>query len=86
MTDRPHEDCERLLARVSAYLDEELDPATCETIEAHCATCRRCGALVASLRQTIGLCRATGRDPLPPEVAAKARASIERLLAGRRRA
>lgn len=72
--------CAALLERVSAYLDEELDEATCGAIDEHCRECPRCADIVAGLRATIGLCRESGRRPLPPAVAAKARAEIQRLL------
>jgi anti-sigma factor RsiW len=74
-------ECAALLERVSAYLDQELDGATCRAIDDHCSECPECARIVAGLRATIGLCRATGERPLPPAVAAKARAQIRRLLA-----
>jgi hypothetical protein len=74
-------DCAALLERVSAYLDQELDEATCREIDNHCRGCAECAGLIEGLRNTIGLCRATGERPLPPAVRAKARAQIERLLA-----
>jgi anti-sigma factor (TIGR02949 family) len=74
-------ECTRILERISAYLDQELDAETCRAIEDHCATCPECANLVDGLRETIGLCRATANQPLPPNVKARARASIERLLA-----
>ncbi|HEX2343695.1 MAG TPA: zf-HC2 domain-containing protein [Vicinamibacterales bacterium] len=74
-------DCAALLERVSAYLDQELDEATCRAIDEHCQGCTDCAGVIAGLRATIGLCRATGERPLPPAVRARARAQIERLLA-----
>jgi anti-sigma factor RsiW len=74
-------DCAALLERVSAYLDQELDDATCRGIDEHCEVCPDCAGVIEGLRNTIGLCRATGERPLPLAVRAKARAQIERLLA-----
>ena len=78
---RRNADCAALLERVSAYLDQELDDATCRAIDDHCQRCADCARVIEGLRATIGLCRATGERPLPPAVRAKARAQIERLLA-----
>ena len=72
--------CQEILAGVSAYLDGELDAADCERIERHSRTCASCAAVVAGLRETIGLCRGASRAPLPDAVRAKARASIANLL------
>jgi anti-sigma factor (TIGR02949 family) len=85
MTHHPsHSDtrCSDVLRRISAYLDRDLDAEACRTIEEHCAGCPPCAKLVEGLRSTIGLCRATGERPLPPAVRARAKASIDRLLAG----
>jgi anti-sigma factor RsiW len=74
--------CRDMLARISAYLDGDLDAAACQAIERHCADCARCAGLVAGLRETIGLCREAGSTPLPDAVRQRARASVQRLLAG----
>lgn len=79
MTDRST-DCERLLRRVSAYLDGELDAPQCVAIEEHCAGCAECRRIIEGLRETIGLCRDASRTPLPEAVRAKARDSIRRLM------
>ena len=73
-------ECRHILTQISAYLDGELEAAECATIEGHCAECASCGALVAGLKQTTGLCRQLGTTPLPPPVLARARASVRRLL------
>ena len=68
--------------RISAYLDGDLGAGECVAIEAHCATCASCAALVDSLRRTVGLCREAGGVPVPEHVRARARASVRRLLGG----
>jgi anti-sigma factor RsiW len=73
-------ECRAVLSRISAYLDGELDAADCNAIDAHCAACPRCRAVVSGLRDTIGLCRQAGTAPLPDTVRARAIASIRHLL------
>ena len=57
-------ECRRVLASVSSYLDGDLDPRTCESIEAHCMACAHCAAVIAGLRETVGLCRRAGSAPV----------------------
>lgn len=81
----PANDCDAILANISAYLDGELDATACAAIEAHCAGCARCAPLVDGLRRTIGLCRDAATAPLPEDVRARARESVRRLLDERAR-
>jgi anti-sigma factor RsiW len=74
-------ECGAMLAGISAYLDGDLDATACQAIERHCRDCARCAAVVEGLRETIGLCREAGSAPLPDAVRARAKASVERLLA-----
>lgn len=69
-----------MLARISAYLDGELEATECAAIEHHCQDCEDCAAVVESLRQTIGLCREAASAPLPEPVRRRAQESIRRLL------
>jgi anti-sigma factor RsiW len=73
-------ECRQILKEISAYLDGELEAASCATIERHCAGCAGCAAVVAGLKQTAGLCRQLGATPLPMPVLERARASVRRLL------
>jgi anti-sigma factor RsiW len=73
-------ECRRVLASVSAYLDGDLDATTCESIERHCQECASCAAVIAGLRETVGLCRKAGSVPVPDAVRQRARASVRRLL------
>jgi anti-sigma factor RsiW len=73
-------ECRRVLAKISTYLDGELDESACDSIERHCATCTSCAAVVAGLKQTAGLCRRVAATPLPTAVLERARANVRRLL------
>ena len=81
MSEELRPDCGAMLAGISAYLDGEMDALECQAIERHCRDCAPCAAVVAGLRETIGLCREAGSLPLPDPVRQRARAGIERLLA-----
>jgi len=72
--------CQAILGGISAYLDGELETTACDAIERHCRECPRCAALVAGLKETVGLCRQAGAVPLPESVRQRARDSVRRLL------
>jgi anti-sigma factor RsiW len=76
----PLNTCREVLANISGYLDGELDTTACDTIERHSQTCPNCAALVAGLRETVGLCRQAASAPLPDVVRRRARESVRKLL------
>jgi anti-sigma factor RsiW len=80
MTEPSAIDCQAILENISAYLDGDLDQTACDAIERHCHGCPRCGEVVKSLRETVGLCRQAGSAPLPESVRQRARESVRRLL------
>ena len=80
MTEAPRPECTAMRSGISAYLDGELAAPECAAIEAHCAGCPGCAALVAGLRKTVGLCRGVAETPLPESVRERARARVRRLL------
>jgi len=62
-------DCRELLAILSDYLDEELDPDTCNEIEEHLEVCRgSCLSFVKTFRMTIKLYRSSPSAEVPQEV------------------
>jgi len=70
--DHNREDCLAMFARLSEYLDNELDALTCKDIEDHARECIPCKACLETLRQTIGLCRTLAPDEKPvPEAFSK---------------
>lgn len=56
--------CRDLFARLSDYLDGEIDPADCARIDEHMADCEPCRAFLESLRHTVGLVRLAPGEPI----------------------
>ncbi|MBI4425847.1 MAG: zf-HC2 domain-containing protein [Elusimicrobia bacterium] len=62
-----------MLARLSSYIDGELDASVCRRLESHLSDCPPCVAFIQTLKKTVGLFRSAGRPkPVP--------ASARRLL------
>ena len=58
-----------MFARLSEYLDEELDPEICTGIEDHMEDCPPCQAFLESLRRTVNLTRELPEHELPEGMA-----------------
>jgi len=58
-----------MFARLSEYIDGELDPAICTGIEDHVGDCPPCQAFLESLRRTVNLTRDLPDHELPEEMA-----------------
>jgi anti-sigma factor RsiW len=58
---KPHQHkeggCLHILRELSAYIDDELSGDICLEIRRHLGACPNCEDFVASLRQTVSLCR-----------------------------
>lgn len=54
--------CLHILRELSAFIDDDLSNDICGEIRRHIGACPRCEEFVASLRQTVSLCR---RSPAP---------------------
>ena len=57
--------CQQLVEKVSAYLDNDLDPADRAAVEEHLAGCDACAGYVAQVRRLLELTAAPGPAPLP---------------------
>jgi anti-sigma factor RsiW len=68
-----------LFRRLSEYIDREMDPTELREIEAHVAECLTCLACLESLKQTIGLCKQTARQPVPAVFSQKLHSMVENL-------
>jgi anti-sigma factor RsiW len=60
--------CEELLAALNDYVDGDIDPAICESLQAHLDGCNPCQIVVDNIRQTITLYKSGEPVALPPEV------------------
>ena len=68
--------CLRILRRLSAYIDDELSTSICQEIRRHLGACPNCETFVASLRQTVSLCRHSPAPTLSTADRALMRAKI----------
>jgi anti-sigma factor RsiW len=83
------ENCKKMFAQLSEYLDLELPPEACREMEAHMAGCTPCAEFTNSLRKTIELCRKYLPQQVPGPIADQARQRLleayQKTLAQRRR-
>jgi anti-sigma factor RsiW len=64
-----HKLCQELLSQISDYLDNNIDPLTCEELEKHLADCLNCKVIVDTLRKTVYLYQMQEADiDVPNEV------------------
>jgi anti-sigma factor RsiW len=70
--------CLKVLRRLSAYLDDELPGDLCREIRKHMGACPNCEVFLASLRETIRLCRHVAPAPLSAAAKARLRSQILR--------
>lgn len=66
--------CLDILKQLSAYIDDELSSDICSELRRHLGACPNCEVFVASLRQTVTLCR----HSQAPQLSARDRAEIRR--------
>jgi len=70
--------CRELFARLSEYLDGELDEAHCAEAEVHLEDCPPCRDFLESLRRTVALLGRLPAGPVPEDVRRAVRESAER--------
>ena len=82
-------ECARVFALLSEYLDHELPAVTCDELEQHLGDCPQCVQFVRSLRRSIELCRQYGGcrslTQLNPNVMDGLRSAYAEMLSKRRR-
>jgi len=76
-----HRKCRELFEKLSEYIDNELDPANCDAIEAHLQHCPPCQSCLATLKQTVALCREMKASAMPEAASQRLRTMIEKMLA-----
>lgn len=58
-------ECVALFAKLSEYMDGELDPAACAGVDDHMADCERCREFLESLRRAVAHINAMAAPGLP---------------------
>jgi len=71
--------CLAMFAKLSDYIDNELDDLTCRDIERHARECIRCQMCLETLKRTIDLCRNAGDKPVPETFSLKLKEFIQNL-------
>lgn len=75
--------CLRILRALSAFIDDELSDAVCREVRRHLGDCPNCEDFVASLRQTVSLCRHQPTPTLSSADRARMRETILQTAGGR---
>jgi hypothetical protein len=88
---KPHPglSCKQLFAKLSDYLEGELDPEMCEKFEKHFTGCKPCQAFLETLKATVEQTRKMPNPAANPELAAELRkkltADLQRAIAAAQR-
>ena len=77
--DHQHADCLAMFEKLSAYIDNELDPVTCKDIEKHAAGCTACQSCLETLKQTVALCKEIPDQSPPQAFSLRLKAVIEEI-------
>ena len=68
--------CLDILRQLSAYIDDELPSDICAELRRHVGACPNCETFIASLRDTVKLCRNHQTPPLSAQERAMLRQEI----------
>jgi anti-sigma factor RsiW len=68
--------CLDILRQLSAYIDDELPSDICAELRRHLGACPNCEVFIASLRDTVKLCRSHQTPPLSAQERAMLRQDI----------
>jgi anti-sigma factor RsiW len=84
--DHNRKDCLAMFAKLSDYIDNELDDLTCKDIENHARACIPCKACMETFRQTICFCRSLTPNEIPvPTAFSNHLKSLIQKLSGQKR-
>jgi len=72
-----HLHCLELFSKLSEYIDGKWMRPSGRQIEAHVAECVACFSCLQSLKQTIALCKQTGRQTVPEVFSEKLQTMIQ---------
>ncbi len=80
---RDSESCREMFARLSEYMDGELDPEICSSIDDHMEDCPPCRAFLESLRRTVSLSRELPKLEIPEEMVRELVDAYKKMQSGR---
>ncbi len=61
--------CWDMIGTLSDYIDGELSPELCKSLEAHLTECEDCRVVVDTMKKTIELYKVeSGKESIPPKV------------------
>ena len=80
--DHTHDEkeCKGTLARMSEYIDRELDAEKLKALEAHFTGCPPCLVVLKTLRKTVEIFAKRGNEKIPPEKAAELHARLKECI------
>jgi anti-sigma factor RsiW len=82
-TNHDHRECRDLFARMSEYLDGEVEPAVRRRMEQHLDNCRPCRICLLTLQRTAVLCREMSAAQVPKEVSRRLKEFFTAMTGGR---
>lgn len=83
--DHPSAECLEMFRHLSEYIDREIDAVAYRALEQHLKDCPACCICLATLRQTVSLCRSMHDSSIdiPEEAAQKLHQTIRDYLSAR---
>lgn len=72
--------CRDVVEAFSRRLEGEIDGRACADLEVHLQTCARCRSRCDSMRETLALCKRSGAQIVPTEVAQSVRRAVRDFL------
>lgn len=72
--------CLEMFARLSEYIDNELDEITCRDIERHLSHCPPCQVCLSTLKQTVALCKNMEKQSIPRDFSVKLKSIIDDMI------
>ena len=65
-----------MFEKLSEYIDNELDEATCKNIQRHMEECIPCQICLGTMKRTIALCKNMENEPVPEIISARLKEMI----------
>lgn len=78
---QPLPGCPDILAAFSQKLEGDLAAEDCAVMEKHIEACPTCASTCSALKAALWACRSEATDEVPPQVQARIKATIQRLMA-----